>query len=525
MNQKLIFTGAAASIAIVLSACTPPAGAPGAATTATTIATHGPINQTIDSTGTIASSSQAILSFQQSGVLQTVRVKIGDAVKKGDVLADLDTTDLALGASQADAQLEQSKNNVRNAEQSIIVAQANYSRTVQGTRDADMKAAEAALASAKANYGKVTIGQSPDAAAAKAAMDAAQANLDKVKAGPTDEDIANVRAQVQNAEAVLRLAQSAYDRANSQNPAGIGASPQALQLEQATNNYNLVKSTYDKVAKGADDAQVTAAQQQLASAKANYARYFGANDAANRSSAQQAIDSAQANVERLQQPARDYDLAQLNAQVEQARIALDNAKVTVKLNNIALAQAKRRLDQAVLRAPFDGVVGSVNVREGETVSVAGAPTSAFVIADTNGYRMDVTVDELDVANLRTGQAVNIAVDALPGTTVKGKVDSISSTSRKINGVVNYDVRVALDSGNDALKNGMSATAHIVLDRKDNALLVPMTAVRHDNTSGKSFLTVRNNNQSQDVEVTTGLHDAANIEIVTGLSDGATIVLK
>ncbi len=522
MNQKTIPSTIATTIAAVLmSACS----GLGADNSATATAARGTIDQTIEATGTIAASSEAKLSFQQGGIIRSVSVNIGDAVKKGDVLAELDTTDLELSMGQAEAQLAQSQNNVRNAQQAIIVAQANYSRTVQGTRAGDLKAAEAALTSAKANYAKVTKGQGSDAAAAKAAVDATQANLDKLRAGPTDEDLASVKAQLQNAEAALKLAQSAYDRAYGQNPAAIGAHPAALELERATNNYTLAKSNFDKVAKGYDDAAIRAAEQQLASAKANLARYYGATEAANRTAAQQQIESAEASLDRLKEPARDYDIAQVSAQVEQARIALDNAKTTVKLNEISLAQAQRRLAQAVLRAPFDGVVGSVTVREGESVSVAGAPTSAFVIADTGGYHMDVTVDELDVSNLRTGQTANISVDALPGTTVRGKVERISSTGTKINGVVNYNVRVALDGANDALKNGMSATAHIVLERKDNALLVPANAVRQDSATGKAFVTVRNNNQAQEIEVKVGLRNAASIEIVNGVAEGAIIVLR
>ncbi len=510
----------AAAAALLLSACTAPT-----ASANTISATRGDIQQSIEATGSIVADSEARISFQQAGIVDAVRVKIGDAVKKGDVLAELETIDLQLGVSQAEAQLEQARNSVRNAEQAIIIAQANYSRTVEGTRDADLKAAEAALQSAQANYAKVTRGQSTDEAAAQAAVDAAQASLDKLKAGPTAEDLAAVQAQLQNAEAALKLAQSAYDRAAGRDPAGIGASPEALQLEQATNNFNLAQANYDRVAKGADAAQVRAAEQQLAAAQANLARFSGATDAASRAVAQQAIDAAQANLDRLQQPARDFDLAQLTAQIEQARVALDSAKTTVKLSEITLAQARRRLDQAVLRAPFDGVLGSVNVREGESVSPAGAAGSAFVMADTNRFHMDVTVDELDVTHLRVGQAVEIAVDALPGQRVAGQVERISSTGTKINGVVNYNVRVSLDEGVDALRSGMSGKASILLDRRENALLVPASAVRRDSVSGKSFLMVRSGNQTQEVEVTTGLRNASNVEILTGLADGATVMLR
>ena len=73
--------------------------------------------------------------------------------------------------------------------------------------------------------------------------------------------------------------------------------------------------------------------------------------------AQQQLLSAQASIERLKEPARDFDITQVSAQLEQARIALDTAKTQPALSEIALAQARRRLEQAVVRAPFDGVVG------------------------------------------------------------------------------------------------------------------------------------------------------------------------
>ena len=95
----------------------------------------------------------------------------------------------------------------------MVIATTSYSRTVVGARPADISAARAALNSANEGYSKL-------------------------KDGPTAEDIAGADAALKNAEASLRSAQSAYDRAYARDPAGIGASPAAVQLEQATNNYN-----------------------------------------------------------------------------------------------------------------------------------------------------------------------------------------------------------------------------------------------------------------------------------------------
>ena len=520
MKSTFKLTALAGSVTLLLSACVAP-GATAAVRTETLRV--GPISQRIEASGTIAASSEAKLSFQQGGLVRAVNVVIGDAVKKGDVLAEIDSTDLELSLRQAEAQLVQSKNAIRNAEQAIVIAQAIYTRTVQGARDADLVAAEAALASANANLTRVTQGQTSDVSAAKAALDAAQASYDKLKAGPTVDDLASVQAALQNAEVAQRNAQSAYDNAFRRDPAGIGANPAAGQLEQATNNYALARANYDKLARGADTAQLRAAEQQIAAARATYARFGGATDAANRAAAQQQIASAQASVDRLKEPARDFDLVQVTAQVEQARIALDNARTTATLSEIVVAQAKRRLEQAAVRAPFDGVVGNVNVRVGESVSTAGAPSAAFVIADTRGYHLDVTVDELDVARIRDGQAVEITVDSLPGETIAGKVERISSTSSKINGVVNYIVRAALEPGASALKNGMSATARIVVGNNEKALLAPVGAIRRE--GGKSFLLVRAGEQNEDVEVTTGLRDATQVEILGGVPEGAVVVLR
>ena len=480
---------------------------------------RGPIQQTIEAKGNIQAVSEARLSFQQGGVISRVVVTLGDGVKKGDVLAELDKTDLELAARQSQAQLTQSQNNVRNAEQAIIVAHSNVSRTLEGSRKGDLDAAQAALDSAtanytrvtsgqgsdiaaaqaaytaaKANYDRVTVGQQSDVAAAQAAYDAAVANLAKVQAGATESDLAGVKAQFLNAEAAVKKAQAEYDRAYRGNPAGIGAHPSALALEQATNNFNLAKSSYDKVVNGFDDAQRRAAEQQVAgakasldrfggsvqasnraaaeqqvkSARASLDRFGGANDASNKAAAWQQVQAAQANLDKLKEPARSFDITQVQAQLEQANIALANAKTSVELNEVVLAQARRRLDQTQLRAPFDGVVGSVNIKDGESTNTQAV---AVVLADPARFYMDVTVDELDVSQLRQGQGVIVAADALPGIKLSGSVERIASTSTRLNGVVSYNVRVSLP-GAAALKSGMSAIATIVLASKPDALLAP-----------------------------------------------------
>lgn len=444
---------------------------------------NGTLTATVSATGNIQPESEVKISFQTAGTVSEVNVKVGDNVKKGDVLAKLDTTDLELALMQAQASLEQAKNSLANADTSIaqaenqiLIATAAYSKTVNGVR-------------------------STDVAAALASFNAAQTNFDKVKAGPTQEDIASADAALKNAEAALKQAQSAYDRVATFNPAGIGGSPQALQLEQATNNFNSAKAQYDKVAKGADSAQLAAAQQQLAGARAT--------------------------LEKTRQPVLKFDIDQAQAQITNAELQLKNARTQkansetqLKLAELQVKQAQRRLDQTTLLAPLDGTVSQVLIDAGEAASVQPVIT----MVDESKYHIDITVDEIDIAKIKVNQEVDVTLDSLPGVTVKGTVDRISPTSTTVNGVVSYLVRVLVSKTNEAqLRAGMTANASIVLEKRDNILLAPNWAIRRDRNNGKTFLTFKEGDKTNEVEVKLGLKNDTSSEIVSGAKAGDVVV--
>ncbi|MCS6773759.1 MAG: efflux RND transporter periplasmic adaptor subunit [Thermoflexales bacterium] len=468
--------------ALILSACAPPGASQSASSERSATVQRGSLVASISATGNIEPEAQVRLSFQQPGTIAEIAFENGQRVKKGEVIARLDTTDLELALSQAQASLEQAKGAVRQAELAVetarvqqLIATANYSRTIAG-------------------------GRASEIAAAKAALDAAQAQLDKLRAGPTPEELAAAEASLRNAEAALRQAQANYDRAFAFDPAGIGGSPAALQLEQATNNYNAAKAQYDRVAKGADEAQIKAAEQQ--------------------------VESARANLERVRAPARQFDIEQAKAQLAQAEIGLRNveaqlanARNQVRLVEIQVKQAQRRIEQATLRSPIDGVIANLNVKVGETVGTQPIVT----VVDTSLFHIDITVDEIDIAKVSEGQEVNITLDSLPGVTVKGKVKRISPVSRVVNGVVSYDVRVDIGETEAPLRSGMTANASIILERREDVLLVPNWAIRRDRESGKTFVTRRVGDQVSEVEVKLGLRNESFTEVVSGLNPGDVIL--
>jgi len=453
---------------IVLAACSAPGAATNDASQRSASLGKGELTATVSATGNIQAESEVRLSFQQAGTVSVVKVKLGDAVKKGDVLAELDTTDLELAVAQSKVALTQAQTGIKNAQTQVIIATTGYSRTVEGSRPADISAARSAVNAANQSYAKL-------------------------QGGPTAEDIAGADANLKNAEVAVKNAQSAYDRAFTRDPAGIGASPAAVQLEQATNNYNAAKSAYDKAAKGADASQLAAAQQQ--------------------------IQAAKAQLDKVVRPAQEFDIEQAQTQIEQAKLQVENAQTQRSLADIQVKQAERRLSQAVLKSPIDGMVSLVGVKEGETAVIQ----PVISVVDLSQYHIDITVDEIDVAKVQLGQEVQVTLDSLPGVEVTGKVDRIAPTSTSVNGVVSYSVRVLINKTDAPLKTGMTANASIVLERRTDVLLAPNWAVRRDRPSGKSFLTLKDGDKTNEIEVKTGLRNDTFSEILSGAQEGQTVV--
>jgi HlyD family secretion protein len=171
--------------ALILGACTRP-GADAASTTAATRSATlaaGDLTATVSATGNIQPESDVRLNFQTTGTIAEVNVKVGDRVKKGDLIAKLDTTDLELALTQSQAGLEQSQASAKQSKNALLNA------------DTAIEQARNQITIATAAYSK-TVGsvRSADVVAAQSALDAARASFDKLQAGPTREDIASAEA-------------------------------------------------------------------------------------------------------------------------------------------------------------------------------------------------------------------------------------------------------------------------------------------------------------------------------------------
>jgi HlyD family secretion protein len=266
---------------------------------------------------------------------------------------------------------------------------------------------------------------------------------------------------------------------------------------------------------------------------------------------------------------REAALAQARAQTDSQRGHMNQAVASQRSNYDAL-------DKTISRAPFDGLVTNVPVREGETVVVGiqnAEGSTLMTLADMSVITAEVKVDETDIVNVQMNQPVDVTVDALPGRVFKGHVTEVGdqallrttgiATSQSTTGTEeakDFKVVVTLDKtpgvSLDDLRPGLSATAKITTAHKPNTLVIPIQALVQRDVAAEKVLAANAGNpasgsavatpagaatkpqlvqgvyvlrndhkklRAEFVPVTTGITGATDIEVLGGLKEGDQIV--
>jgi HlyD family secretion protein len=342
------------------------------------------------------------------------------------------------------------------------------------------------------------------------------------------------------------------------------------------------------------EATVAAQQATIASNKTDVTSYLAAEK-----TAAAAVDQARADLEqkkldygRAQQLYNDKLIAKQDFDSKKAAYDVDLATLAQRQASLAQAQAQTAsarghvdqaianqranydtLDKTISRAPFDGLVTNVPVREGETVVVGiqnAEGSTLMTLADMSVITAEVKVDETDIVNVALGQTADVTVDALPGRIFKGHVTEVGdqallrttgvATSQSTTGTEeakDFKVVVTLDTNSglnqDELRPGLSCTAKVTTAHKPDTLTIPIQSLvqrdlaaedqlykDHGKTStnsapvtpGKSapliqgvYLLANDDGRLRVrfVPVTTGITGTTDIEVLSGLKPGDEIV--
>jgi len=208
------------------------------------------------------------------------------------------------------------------------------------------------------------------------------------------------------------------------------------------------------------------------------------------------------------------------------------AKATYESNVLTLDTYD--FDKINITSPIAGTVTRINVTVGSNANNTSDNKSMFVIEDLQNLQLKVKVSEYDISKIKEGQTVTITSDVLGEGTASGVVSKIapsgeskdnsggsSGTSEKV-----IPVDINIDNTNKKLIAGVSAKAEILIQKKDNALAVPVDAILQDANDGTEYVFVIKNNKLKKIKVKTGIEGDFNIEVISDkLKSGDQVVLS
>jgi len=344
---------------------------------------------------------------------------------------------------------------------------------------------------------------------ARLETDSLELALTEAQVAQTRAEVAVIQAEVTITEAQVTLETAEYN------------------LEEAQDLYARPDILTARAAVSEAQSYLDYAEQMLAQSSTTKDIKTWTNEVAY---AEETLRAAEVRLNEMLSAPDTEEVAIARLQVEAAQQSLELAGQSLELNKQSLELAKqslettrKQLDEATITAPFDGIIASVYVEEGDVVSPPTmAPQIVAHLIDPSSMELNVEVDEIDIIEVKPGQRAIIEVDALPALPLEGKISSISLLPTEEAGVIVYDVKIEFDVAEDiGLRAGMSATADIVIAERSNVLLVPDRAIKQD-SQGNPIVEVMVNGQSEERTVVTGISDGFQTEILDGLDEGEVV---
>ncbi|HVM91129.1 MAG TPA: efflux RND transporter periplasmic adaptor subunit [Verrucomicrobiae bacterium] len=522
------------------------------------------VQERVRSNGEVKASQDVDLSFERSGRIAHVNATVGQHVKAGDVLLELENSAEAAMVQQARALLAQKQ---------------------AGATSADIAYAQAAVDAAKADVEKTKADTAASIATAQSAVDTAQNNL-KLADGGEDSQI--VSQAYDAAATTLQASLPKLDDGLAQADLILGvdntaananfktqlSATDAGKLVTADSLYQEAKiqvaaahSATDEIGPGANHANVDTAMTAVQTALAKMSALLqavsdvlnatipGGNLSASDLSAKQltiqgertavstqvsAVVAASQAVSNAKNSLTTYTIALQKAQNDLVNVQ-NSAASLVKLKESAVAQAEanlssktqpvREVDLAPLRASLNAAVvaynktrllspidGVVSVQDGKVGMIISPNVPVVSVINEGGFQLETLVSETDIAKLAVGNKAEVTLDAygsdtlFPATVVK--LDPAATTE---NGVTGYKATFQFDQADERIKPGLTANVSVVTQERD-AVAVPERSVLEKNGEDSVLVKTANGTETRVVQV--GIKGADGWwEITSGLQAG------
>lgn len=462
------------------------------------IASIGNITERVGVTGKIYPIEKADLSFEKSGKVVSINVKVGDKVKKGDILASLDSSsdraslnsalaklaDITRGLNEPELALEQSKINTANV-------------TLSNAKRDAINASRSALDLTKTavnNYADI-IFDNPQSANPTINV--------RTPSQTSQVSISNDRVRVSE---ILNKWKTDLEKATS--------TDEALNLILSANsNEAVVKSFMDKLSIIVNDLNTS----NSGIPRATIDSYVTSINS-GLSSLNQAISTVTSAKSVLENAISNYDQIYNNyllknsgssaESIQSQRSVVENYKIELQKNNLI--------------SPIDGIVTKVQPDIGEFVSPG---TITFGVISDGEYKIEAYVPEADIAKVTIGDFASTTLDAY-GQYVDfpSVVTAVDPAETIIEGVPTYRIVLNFINKDSRIKSGMTANLDILTNEKIGVITVPSRSVITENDTKVLRIVSVDGKSFNSVPVETGLKGYnAMIEIVSGINVGDKVV--
>ena len=444
----------------------------------------------ITGAGNLALSQTKDLPFEIAGYVESVLVQEGEAVKEGQELARINTSDWEKKVLALDKAIITARRNLAAKESALT----QVSRQVTD-KEYSLRQSQIDLTTAHNGLNDIT-------------------------------QIKEIQDRIDTDKDYLNLAQSMY-QVSIKSPAG---GDTAFWKQEITNTQKTIDTENKELQDLLNGSSVKLSASDLEEVTLKVTTY-------------------NLNLDKTQKKVEDARIAVSDAKttVENAQLDKEEAEQNVKESASDLAEAKSL--SPIVKAPFDGFITKINVLGGAEVFKGSI---AMTIADPTRFKADIVVGENDIVQVKEGGAASIQVDAIQGMTLPAAVKHISPTATIQQGVVNYKVTVELASlqitggggqgqssspgfsgrlgtggtlsapmaATSQIKDGMSVTVSIIVSQRNNVVLVPNQAITYSGRT--SQVQVSKDGIIETRTIKTGMNDWQYTEVTEGLAEGEQV---
>lgn len=446
-----------------------------------------------------------------------VLVEKGDKVKKGDIIALLDSGDTEYNIALKEASLKLTKLQNSYSIKDSMASVDSLNEQIASGANSSLNSAQKALLTAQENY-----------------QDAAD-TYNKSKAEyetETADSIVSAKDKLQSAQLTYQLNMANLDlekrkmenkkKSDEENQKKVVAENQK-KAEEAVPGQPVV---YAEVPDLTYEIYDTTYEEQKATYENTLAQAGKDLEDAKRTVKKQVDDDYAALLEAetaLLEAEQDYETASLsvsqNVKSSQDALEKTQALANVESAEMELAHLKESLEDFTIYAPMDGFVTELNIKEGESVMTNAA---AAEITDLSTMRAAIKIDEYDVGQVRVGDSVQVSINAL-GRSFEGKIASISKKAVIESNVSYLEAYVEFDAG-DEVSSGLSAEIRLVKASAKDALSLPAGAIGYEADNTAYVLKKGTDGNPLKTYVTLGVTDGMYVQVKDGVNAGDMILM-